>query len=165
MAKRKTKSSKKARSKKRKSKKSLDKAKIQHLPKKVTEGEFQEFFLPHLSLPKRGFISKIPLWKTFNYILHHLHTGCQWYNVPIAIDPATGKPELHYTRVFGWFGRWSKDGSFEKLFLASVQRLHQAKKLDLSIINSDGTNNVAKKGGRRSATRATSTRKAGKSYP
>jgi len=165
MPKRKTKPLKKKHSNKRKSNKPLNRAKIKHLPKRVTEGEFQEFFLPHLSLPKRGFISKIPLWKIFNYILYHLHTGCQWYNVPIAIDPATGKPEIHYTRVFGWFGRWSKDGSFERLLIASVARLQAGNKLDLSIINSDGTNNVAKKGGRRSATRGTSTRRAGRSYP
>ena len=162
MKKRKTKSLKKKRSKKRKSRKSLHKAKIQHLPKKVSESEFQEFFLPHLSVPRRGFTSKIPLWKIFNYILYHLHTGCQWYRVPIAVDPATGMPEIHYTRVFGWFGRWSKDGSFERLLIASVKRLYEEKKLDLSAINGDGTNNVAKKGGRRSATRATSTRRAGR---
>ena len=165
MTKRKTKSSKKTQSKKRKSRKSLTKAKIQHLPKKVTEPEFQEFFLPHLSVPQRGFVSKIPLFKIFNYILYHLHTGCQWYRVPIATDLETGKPELHYTRVFGWFGRWSKDGSFERLLIASVVRLHEASRLDLSIINSDGTNNVAKKGGRRSAIPDTSTRRAGRSYP
>ena len=83
--------------------------------------------------------------------------------MPIAIDPETGKPEIHYTRVFGWFGRWSKDGSFERLLIASVKRLHEEQKLDLSAINSDGTNNVAKKGGRRSATQGTSTKRAGRS--
>lgn len=74
MPKRKTKSSNKKQPKKRISKKSLKRAKIKHLPKKVTEQEFQAFILPHLSLPKRGFVSKIPLWKIFNYVLHHLHT-------------------------------------------------------------------------------------------
>lgn len=160
MVKRKTKSSKKKRTRKRKSTKPFNKAKIQHLPKKVTENDFQEFFLPHLSLPKRGFISKIPLWKIFNYILYHLHTGCQWYRVPIAVNPETGKPEINYTRVFGWFRRWCKDGSFECLLVASVARLQEARKLDLSVINGDGTNNVAKKGGRRSGIRGTSIRKA-----
>lgn len=162
MTKRKTKSSKKKRSSRRKPKKSFNKAKIQHLPKKVTESEFQEFFLPHLSLPQRGFISKIPLFKIFNYILYHLHTGCQWYQVPIEINPETGKHEIHYTRVFRWFSRWACDGSIEKLFLASVARLHEASRLDLTMVNGDGTNNVAKKGGRRSATPGTSTRKAGR---
>jgi hypothetical protein len=162
MTKRKTKSSNKKRSKKRKPNKSFDKAKIKHLPKKVTESEFNEFFLPHLSLPQRGFISKIPLFKIFNYILHHLHTGCQWYQVPIEKNPDTGKPELHHTNVFRWFCRWACDGSLEKLFLASVARLHEAKKLDLSVINSDGTNNVAKKGDRKLGTRGTSTRRAGR---
>ena len=83
--------------------------------------------------------------------------------MPIATNLETGKPELHYTRVFGWFGRWSKDGSFERLLITSVMRLHEAKKLDLSIINSDGTDNVAKKGGRRSATPVTNIRKEGRS--
>ena len=115
MTKRKTKSSKETQSKKRKPRKSLDKAKIQHLPKKVTDTEFNEFFLPHLSVPLRGFTSKIPLWKIFNYILHHLHTGCQWYRVPIETNPATGKKEIHYTRVFRWFSRWVSEGLFAKI--------------------------------------------------
>jgi len=82
--------------------------------------------------------------------------------VPIDVNPATGKKEIHYTRVFRWFCRWACDGSLERLFLASVKRLNEAKKLDLSMINSDGTNNVAKKGGRKSATQGTSTRRAGR---
>jgi hypothetical protein len=48
------------------------------IPTKVTEKQFQKYFEPHLSKAKRGYVSKIPLFKIFNYILNTLYTGCQW---------------------------------------------------------------------------------------
>jgi transposase len=116
------------------------------LPTRVSEKEFQHYFLPHLSRPKRGFISKIPLYKIFNYILYQLHTGCQWEHVAIRIDAITERKEISYTSIWKWFDRWSNDGSFEQAFIASVRRLNEKKKLRIKKINLDGTNSVAKKG-------------------
>jgi hypothetical protein len=42
---------------------------------------------PFLSKAKRGFVCKIRLYKVFNYILHRLHTGCQWDQIAIDPDP------------------------------------------------------------------------------
>lgn len=120
--------------------------KYNKIPKQVTEKEFNEFFLPFLSLPKRSRTPKIPLWRVFNYILYQMDTGCQWEKLPIKIDSKTGKNEIHYTSVFKWFSRWSKDGSFEKAFINSVKLLKDKKKLKLDCLNGDGTNCVAKKG-------------------
>lgn len=116
------------------------------LPKRVTEKQFGRFFLPFLSLPKRSRRFKIPLWRVFNYILYQLRTGCQWEELPIKIDPATGKKEISHTSVWKWFDRWSGDGSFDAAFTASVKLLHQKKKLKTERINLDGTNSIAKKG-------------------
>jgi transposase len=130
-----------------------------HLPKRVTEKQFNRFFLPFLSLPKRSRKFKIPLWRVFNYILYQLRTGCQWEELPIRIDPATGKKEIAHTSVWKWFNRWSGDGSFERAFTESVKLLHQKKKLKTKHVNLDGTNSVAKKGVKPSAIPATSIRR------
>lgn len=116
------------------------------LPKKLTEKEFNTFFLPFLSVPARGRQHKIPLYKMFNYILYQLDTGCQWDKVPIENDPKTGKREIHPVSVWKWFNRWSGDRSFERAFIKSVQTLQDKKKLKLKRIHGDGTNSVAKKG-------------------
>ena len=132
---------------------------VNRLPKQVTEKEFEQFFLPYLSLPKRGKKAKIPLWRIFNYILHQLHTGCQWENVPIKIDLLTGKRELSHTSVWKWFNRWANDGSFEQAFVASVRTLQKEKKLNLTRIHGDGTNSIAKKGATTSAIQGINIRK------
>lgn len=134
-----------------------------HLPVKVAEKQFNQYFLPFLSLPKAGFTSKIPLWKIFNYILYQLHTGCQWEQLPIKFAPDTGKKEIHYTSIWKWFDRWSGDGSFEKAFVSSVKELKDQHKLRLGKLHGDGTNTVAKKGAVLLAIPATSTKKAVKS--
>lgn len=116
------------------------------LPKQITEKEFNKFFLPYLSLPKRSRKPPIPLWRIFNYILYQLDTGCQWDKIPIKLNPATCKKEICYTSVWRWFDRWSGDGSLEKAFIANVKQLKDKKKLKLKRIHGDGTNSVAKKG-------------------
>ncbi len=134
------------------------------IPVQVSAQEFAAFILPHLSLPKRGPQCKIGYHKPFNYLLKVLYTGMQWKELPIDKDPA-GHAELHYTGVFKLFARWAEDGSLERAFLASVKHLDEAKKLDLSLLHGDGSNTVAKKGGRVLATVATNTRRARKCSP
>jgi transposase len=116
------------------------------LPKTLAEKEFNEFFLPHLSLPKRSRRPAIPLYRIFNYILYQMDTGCQWDKIPIKINPQTGKKEICHTSVWRWFDRWSGDGSFEKAFIVSVKQLKDKNKLKLQRIHGDGTNSLAKKG-------------------
>lgn len=134
-----------------------------HLPVKVTEKQFNQYFLPFLSLPKASRNPKIPLWKIFNYILYQLHTGCQWEQLPIKLDPNTGKKEIHHISVWKWFDRWSGDGSFEKAFINSVKELKDKKKLRLTKLHGDGTNTVAKKGAVLLAIPVISTKRAVKS--
>lgn len=116
------------------------------LPKQVSEKEFNKYFLPFLSLPKRSRKFTVPLWRIFNYLLYQMDTGCQWDKLPIKINPTKNKPEIHHTAVWRWFDRWSNDGSFERAFIGSVKLLKQKNKLKLKRIHGDGTNSVAKKG-------------------
>ena len=115
------------------------------IPTRLSEEEFNEFVLPHLTKGKRGPKKNLPFFKLFNYILYLMHTGCQWHNIPIDKDE-TGKPEIHYTNIFNAFKDWVHDGCFAKVFEDSVLRLLKSKMLDTSILHGDGTGTVAKKG-------------------
>ncbi|KKB96170.1 hypothetical protein SZ25_00726 [Candidatus Arcanobacter lacustris] len=115
------------------------------IPTKLTEVQFNEFVLPHLKKGARGPEKKVSFYKLFNYILKLMHTGCQWYNLPIEKD-GRGVPEIHYTRVFRTFQHWMKHECFDKIFEASVLRLLKKKLLNISVIHGDGTSTCAKKG-------------------
>ena len=121
------------------------KAVYRRIPTNLSEKEFNEFIFPHLVHGRRGPRPKISLFKIFNYILHLIHTGCQWYNIPID-KAAGGKPEISYTRLFRHFKFWVKNGCFDRIFEASVARLLRDNLMDISILHGDGTTTAAKKG-------------------
>lgn len=127
------------------------------LPVRVFRKDFNKYIKPHLSISRRGPKSKVSLYKFFNYILYVLHTGCQWEQLPIR------KGETSWQSVYARHNRWSKDGSYEALFLNSVDVLNKNGKLDLSILHGDGSNTVAKKGAKELATPGTNIKKAKKS--
>jgi transposase len=118
----------------------------QVIPTELSLERFREFVLPHLSAGSRGPPPKLSLHTLFNYILKLLYLGCQWKELPIEKD-GTGRPEIHYTRVYGAFRRWQADGCFDAIFEGTVLTLHRANLLDVSIIHGDGTTTAAKKGG------------------
>jgi len=128
------------------------------IPVQLGEPEFEQFILPHLSLPQRGPACKIGYHKAFNYLLKVLYTGMQWKELPIEKGP-NGTAEIHYTGIYKLFARWADDGSLEKAFIASVKHLAAEQKLDLSLLHGDGSNTVAKKGAKELATAATNTRR------
>ena len=116
------------------------------IPTSVTEKQFNEQIRPHLTTAKRGYESKIPLYKIFNYILFRLHTGCQWYRISIdsdANDPR--KKEISYHAIYYHFRKWSRDGSLEKVWQSSIMTI--GPDLNLSELNLDGSHAIAKKGG------------------
>jgi transposase len=129
------------------------------IPKRVSRQGFNRYIAPYLKKPQKGPTPKLSLYKIFNYILHVLHTGIQWGELK------TRKNELHWTNVYKWHNRWSKDGSYHALFDASVIHLRDTHQLDTSILHGDGSNMVVKKGAKASAIRGTSTRKGTKSWP
>ena len=123
------------------------------LPTKVSQNEFNNHIKPFLSKGKRGPKPKLSHYKIFNYILYVLHTGIQWNQLK------TCRNELHWSRIYKYHNRWSKDGSYQRLFESSVAMLDGIGKLDLSVLYGDGSNVVAKKGDKKSDIRDTNTRK------
>ena len=126
------------------------------LPKQVSRKEFNLYISPHLRKPIKGPEPKISTYKIFNYVLYVLHTGIQWKQL------RTRKNELHWSNIYKWHNRWSKDGSYHNLFLASIVKLDDTDNLDLSILHGDGSNTVAKKGDKESVIQGTSIKKAKK---
>jgi transposase len=116
------------------------------IPVQLSDTEFQQFILPHLSMPTRGPRCKLGYHCVFNLILGVLYTGMQWKCWPVPKD-SHDKPAIHYTTVYKVFARWSDDGSLEDAFIASVQHRADQHHLDLSVLHGDGTNTVANKGG------------------
>ena len=131
--------------------------KYNSLPKQVSRKDFNRYILPHLKKRIKGPAPKLSLYKIFNYILYVLHTGIQWNQL------RTRRNELHWSNVYKWHNRWSKDGSYEKLFEASVIHLLDTQELDTSRLHGDGSNTVVKKGVMPSGIQDTNTRKVKKS--
>ena len=86
------------------------------IPTKVARKDFNRYIEPHLHRPKKGPKPKLSLYKIFNYILYVLHTGIQWEQLK------TNRKELHYTNVYKWHNRWSKNGSYQKQVPRSLRR-------------------------------------------
>lgn len=112
------------------------------LPTQVSIAHFRKFIEPHLSKATRGPKGKIPRHRIFNYILYVLHTGIQWNQLK------TRRNELRWCNVYKWHNRWSKDGSYDRLFKTSVRLLSELGEIDLTALHGDGSNAVAKKGAR-----------------
>ena len=99
------------------------------LPRKVTQNEFNTFIKPCLSKNKRGKKPKISYYKIFNYILKVLRTGMQWDELE------TRHNEISWQNIYHYHNRWSKDGSYRKLFEQSIITLDALGKLDLTILH------------------------------
>lgn len=130
------------------------KYRLSTIPIKVSRKDFNRYVLPCLSKGKRGPKPKISYYKIFNYILYVLHTGIQWDQLQ------TYRNEIYWTNIYKWHNRWSKDGTYENLFLGSVVKLRRGNRLDLSILHGDGSNTVAKKGAKGLDTRGINIRRA-----
>jgi hypothetical protein len=122
------------------------------LPRQVTRKEFNEFIKPCLTKAKSR-QPKISYYKIFNYILYVLRTGMQWDEL------RPNRHEISWQAVYYHHNKWSKDGSYRKLFEHSIITLDALGKLDLNILHGDGSNVVAKKGALESATPDTNIRK------
>jgi len=116
------------------------------IPISLTEKQFDEHIRAYITVAKRGNECKIPLYKVFNYILYQLHTGCQWYRLPIDPDPHDpDKKEISWHAVYYHFRKWSRDGSLERVWQSSIMTISED--LNLSELNLDGSHALAKKGG------------------
>ena len=129
------------------------------IPKQVSRRDFNQHIKPHLKRRMKGPKPKLSFYKIFNYILYVLHTGIQWDQL------RTRRNELHWSNVYKWHNRWSRDGSYQRLFEASVIHLKDTRQLDISLLHGDGTNTVVKKGEKASVTQDTNIRKETRNSP
>ena len=128
------------------------------IPKQVSRKDFNRYiWFPHLSKRVKGPKPKLSFYKIFNYTLYVLHTGIQWNQL------RTQRNELHGSNIYKWHNCWSKDGSYEQLFEASVIHLLDTHQLDTSRLHGDGSNTVVKKGGMASGIQDTNTKRVKKS--
>ena len=73
------------------------------------------WIIPFLSVGKRGFKSNFDLASIFLLILKRLKIGVQWRELPI--ESYFEKGEISWQNVYYYFNKWSKDGSFQRVWL------------------------------------------------
>ena len=110
---------------------------------KLTKKMINKNLVPHLSKGKRGPGCKVGLWRIVRAILYRLKTGIQWRELPIR--SLFGRHSISWNSVFYYFSKWSKDGSWYKLWTA-VLKINKAI-LDMSSTELDGSHTPAKRGG------------------
>jgi len=75
-------------------------------------------------------------------IIYRLKTGCQWRQLPMK---QFFRGKYCWQSVYYHFQKWSKDGSWEKVWNSILEKYKYL--LDLSSIQLDGTHTPAKRGG------------------
>jgi transposase len=109
----------------------------------LSKDKIKKFILPHLTTGKRGKSLDEPLQiNIIRAIFHRLKTGCQWRELPVG---QYFSDSYSYQSVFYHFNRWSKNGTWQKMFrelLSSYKHF-----LDLSSIQLDGSHARANRGG------------------
>ena len=92
-----------------------------------------KWIIPFLSVGKRGFKSNFDLATIFLLILKRLKTGVQWRELPI--ESYFEKGEISWQNVYYYFNKWSKDGSFQRVWLNLLSK--KKRKLDMSCVQLD----------------------------
>lgn len=109
----------------------------------MTKRKISKYFVEYLEITNIGRKIKVPLWRIVKAILYKLKTGIQWKYLPMR--QFFGFTKYSWESVFYHFNKWSQTGMWERCY----QRLicDYKDKLDMSVINLDGTHTPAKRGG------------------
>lgn len=110
---------------------------------KLTKKIINRELVPHLSKGKRGPSCKVGLWRIVRAILKRLKTGVQWRELPMR--ELFGRRPITWNSVFYYFSKWSKDGSWYRLWAALLEV--DKRLLDMSSVQLDGSQTPAKRGG------------------
>ena len=110
------------------------------IPKQVSRKDFNRYILPHLAKRVKGPKAETLLGQDIQ-----LYPLCFTYGYSMESTP-NPVTELHWSNIYKWHNRWSKDGSYQKLFEASVIHLLDTDQLYTSQLHGDGSNTVVKKG-------------------
>ena len=110
----------------------------------VDKDTIEELIVPHLNVGKRGFKPKIPIFQVVMAIFYRLKTGCQWRELPVKQFTGIIRG-MSWQSVYYYFGKWSKDGSWKRVWVNLLKANH--KLLYLSSVQLDGSHTPAKRGG------------------
>jgi transposase len=114
----------------------------------LSKAMIEPWILPHLSLGKRGFASKGPVYQIVMLILYRLKTGCQWRQLPskqfFEQQRLTWQGCITTARAAP-FNRWTKLGCWQQVWIHLLAQHHAY--LDLSSAQVDGSHSLAKNGG------------------
>jgi transposase len=110
---------------------------------KLSKKDINQKLVPHLSKGERGPDCKVGLWRIVRAILYRLKTGVQWRELPIK--SLFGRYSISWQSVFYYFSKWSKDGSWYRLWTTLLE-INKAF-LDMSSTELDGSHTPAKRGG------------------
>ena len=81
---------------------------------KYTEWQqIEQYFPPS----QRGRPRKWEMWLIINAILYVTRTGCQWRMLPTNLPP--------WQTVYGYFGRWKRNGVYEQINATLVKQARQ----------------------------------------
>ena len=110
---------------------------------KLTKKFITKNLFPYLSQTHLGRKPKIPLWRIIKGIIYKLKTGTQWREIPVG--EFASRILISWNTFFYHFNKWSKDGSWKKLWTALL-KLNKAT-LDMSSVQLDGSHTPVKRGG------------------
>lgn len=109
----------------------------------MSKSKITKFFVQYLELAKTGRKISVPLWRIVKAILYKLKTGIQWKHLPMR--QFFGFTRYSWQSVYYHFNKWSQTGIWEKCYRKLIADYRS--KLDMSLINLDGTHTPAKRGG------------------
>ena len=110
---------------------------------KLTKKFITDNLIPHLSSTKLGRKPKVKLWRIVKAIIYRLKTGVQWRELPLREH--FGFMLKSWQAVYHHFNKWSKDGSWQRLWTCLLTANRSA--LDMSSVQLDGSHTRARIGG------------------
>jgi len=110
---------------------------------KLTKKFITHNLMPHLSTTNLGRKPKVKLWRMVKAIICKFKSGVQWREFPLRQH--FGFSIKSWQSVFHHFNKWSKDGSWRKLWIALLSAHKNV--LDMSSVQLDGSHTRARMGG------------------
>lgn len=107
------------------------------------KGQISKFFVKYLPEYQTGRRMKVKMWRIVRAIIYKLKTGLQWHLLPMR--QFFGFSRYSWQSVYYHFNKWSQTGIWEQCYQRLLSEYRY--KLDMSLINLDGSHSPAKRGG------------------
>ena len=111
----------------------------------MTKCEISKFFIQYLPKATSGRPIKVKMWRIVKAILYKLKTGIQWHELPMR--EFFGFTRYTWQSVYYHFNKWSQIRVWEDCYSRLLKDYRG--KLDLSMVNLDGSHTPAKRGGQK----------------